>query len=365
MCLMSPVVSACTHSSDFDSQLREITASDRFSLVSFEVNAAVTQVRKLFSADDVSAEDADIVKDYFNSADRDKETRKLVEEIIEAQVREAYGDYGIFNPIDEYLKVELTFPPVNIHLDKPPRLLVVSPRDKITRYREVMLVPDIAVEDMEDIESQIEALGYSACVVGLGGVATYPSYVTDTAGIRFALDTSAEEWLHQYLAFTPLGFNYVLDILDIKPDYEIARMNETVAGIVAKEIGGAIYEKYYREVQASVATPEPPPSNNFDFNAAMRETRLHVDGLLKQGKIDEAERYMIERRQNMEDNGYYIRKLNQAYFAFHGTYAASPTSVDPIGNEFRILRNSKATLSEFLDTAAGLTSREELQDLLP
>jgi hypothetical protein len=86
-----------------------------------------------------------------------------------------------------------------------------------------MLLPDMSEEDMEDIESQVEALGYSACVVGLGGVATYPSYVTADGGIRFALDTAAEEWLHQYLAFTPLGFNYVLDILKIKPDYEIAR----------------------------------------------------------------------------------------------------------------------------------------------
>jgi len=222
-----------------------------------------------------------------------------------------------------------------------------------------MLLPDISLEDMEEIEAEVEALGYSACVVGLGGVATYPSYVMATGGIRFTLDVAAEEWLHQYLAFTPLGFNYVLDILKIRPDYEIAKMNETVAGIVAKEVGGAVYDRYYREEQALAATPEPPPANTFDFNAAMRKIRLHVDELLAAGEIDRAEEYMNEQRQYLQDNGYYIRKLNQAYFAFHGTYAGGPASVDPIGTEMKELRASSVSLADFLDTAAGLTSREE------
>jgi len=53
----------------------------------------------------------------------------------------------------------------------------------------------------------------------------------------------------------------------------------------------------------------------------MRETRIRVDKLLAQGRIEEAEAYMEERRQEFVAHGYYIRKLNQAYFAFHGAYA--------------------------------------------
>ena len=363
--LLLPVVSACSDGSDIDSRLREITGDERFSLVGFEVDAVVKQIAGIFSSDTVAADSADIVKDYLAGDHQDEESREQAEKVIEAQVREAYHEFGIYNPLDDRIKIELTFPPVNIYLGDPPRLLVVSPRDVITRYREVLLLPDISVEDMEEIESRVEELGYSACVVGLGGVATYPSYVTANADIRFILDTAAEEWLHQYLAFTPLGFNYVLDILKIKPDYEIARMNETVAGIVAKEIGAAVYERYYREEPDAVATPEPPPATTFDFNAAMRETRRHVDELLANGEIDRAEQYMEERREYILDNGYYIRKLNQAYFAFHGTYAASGTSIDPIGDEFAELRALSDSLSDFLHTAAGLTSEEELQQLLP
>ena len=40
---------------------------------------------------------------------------------------------------------------------------------------------------------------------------------------------------------------------------------------------------------------------------------------------------MEEKRQFLAANGYYIRKLNQAYFAFHGSYADTAGSIDPIG----------------------------------
>jgi len=63
----------------------------------------------------------------------------------------------------------------------------------------------------------------------------------------------------------------------------------------------------------------------------MRNIRRNVDAYLEQGQIDQAEKYMIEQQQFLSANGYYIRKLNQAYFAFHGNYADSPTSVNPIG----------------------------------
>ncbi|GAI83609.1 unnamed protein product, partial [marine sediment metagenome] len=62
--------------------------------------------------------------------------------------------------------------------------------------------------------------------------------------------------------------------------------------------------------------------------------------------------------------GYYIRKLNQAYFAFHGAYADQPTSIDPIGVELRELRNKSASLKDFLETVSDMTSRQELSDAL-
>ena len=54
-----------------------------------------------------------------------------------------------------------------------------------------------------------------------------------------------------------------------------------------------------------------------------------LEGLLAQGKIEEAEAYMEERRRFLAANGHFIRKINQAFFAFHGSYATSPASISP------------------------------------
>ena len=40
---------------------------------------------------------------------------------------------------------------------------------------------------------------------------------------------------------------------------------------------------------------------------------------------------MEEKRQSFAEHGVYIRKLNQAYFAFYGTYADGPASSNPVG----------------------------------
>jgi hypothetical protein len=70
---------------------------------------------------------------------------------------------------------------------------------------------------------------------------------------------------------------------------------------------------------------------------------------------------MEERRQYLASNGYYIRKLNQAYFAFYGTYADEPTSVSPIGVELRELRSRSSSVRDFLNRVARMTGRSALQ----
>ena len=77
----------------------------------------------------------------------------------------------------------------------------------------------------------------------------------------------------------------------------------------------------------------------------MRITRETADQMLAAGKIDEAEAYMEQRRQLFWDHGYQIRKLNQAYFAFHGAYADQPGGAageDPVGAAVRKLRAQKS-----------------------
>ena len=108
-----------------------------------------------------------------------------------------------------------------------------------------------------------------------------------------------------------------------------------------------------------------PPE--FDFRAEMREIRVAVDAMLMEGKIKEAESYMEERRRVFIENGYNIRRLNQAYFAFHGAYADQPGGAageDPVGEAVRNLRAKSETLADFVKRIAWVTSYERLQKMV-
>jgi hypothetical protein len=138
-------------------------------------------------------------------------------------------------------------------------------------------------------------------------------------------------------------------------------MNETVAGIVSKEVGAIIYEKYYLGKEES-DTEDNGDESGFDFNQEMRKIRIEVDDLLALGEIDLAEQYMEQKRRYLVSQGYNIRKLNQAYFAWHGTYADEPTSVSPIGTELRELRSRSTSLKGFLDIVVNMTNRQDLKE---
>ena len=96
----------------------------------------------------------------------------------------------------------------------------------------------------------------------------------------------------------------------------------------------------------------------------MRTTRLRVDELLEQGLVEQAEDYMEERRLMFMDNGYFLRKLNQAYFAFHGTYATGPASVSPIGDQVTDLRRRSESLGNFIRTMSEFGSYQEFLEFI-
>jgi hypothetical protein len=319
--------------------------------------AEITAIRSGIGQGDLS-----VLEDELNELLRQNQAMvETVELVLETQVAEALAEHGILNPWEEYTEYQGSFPPVNFILGRPPRVLVLSPRDRIERLRETTLFPDIDLEDMENIETQISELGVSALVVGVGGMATYPSYVTESTNLRYVIDTITEEWLHQYLAFKPLGFLYMLHLTGINRNDDIVTMNETLAGIVSTEIGASIYQKYYASGETA-ETPQSPVEPIFDFNKEMREIRRTVDEYLAQGEIEKAETYMEEKRLYLARNGYYIRKLNQAYFAFCGSYADSPTSINPIGVEMKQLREQSDSLKGFLEIVAEMTTRQELAE---
>jgi hypothetical protein len=291
--------------------------------------------------------------------------KPITERTIARQIGQILNEQGIYHPFgDNWFKY--IFPPVYFKLEDPLYILVISPRDKIERVRDITIKQDIVTADMEQMESALEKLDMSALVVQIGGLgATYPSFVVNNADLRFTIDVAVEEWLHQYLSFKPLGFRYVLNLLGISHDPAIPTINETVAGIASQELGAMIYDRFYSQYKTENDKKESlPVGSQFDFNAAMRETRQTVDHYLASGQIEEAEKYMQNRRQFLASNGYYIRKLNQAYFAFYGSYAHSASSVDPVGGQIKLLKEHSLNVKDFLDTTSRIKNQDDLNALI-
>jgi len=389
LCLLG---GSCAPAPDFDGSLKSIVKPYQFSIAQWELKAIPDELNSLtFDKGERVEDEVSVVIEYFSLTEQIKNLEseiatinagykasdsasleanldrlqqqkaaltEEVERIIARQIREVLAEQGIYHPLDNCIKLKIGFPPLIFRLEPPPHLLVVSPRDRIESMREIHLQQDLSVEAMESIEEQVDKLGVSSLVVGLGGLGTYPPFVIDDASLQFTVNAATEEWLHNYLTFKPLGFLYLLDSTGISRNYEIATMNETVVGIVSKEIGTIVCQKYYPGYENS---PQPPAEElEFDFNREMREIRQTVDTHLAQGEITQAEEFMGQKRQYLASMGYYIRKLNQAYFAFHGTYADSPTSISPIGAELKRLREQSTSLKNFLDTVAIMPSRQDL-----
>jgi hypothetical protein len=319
---------------------------------------------KSIQAGQSAADSHEIQTELNQIEDQKKSLRPIAEATISEQVTQVLAEEGIYSPWINSLQI--SFPPVNFSLEKPLYVLVVSPRDKISRIEDVTLTPNITPSQKDALESEVDGLNVSSLVIQIGGLgATFPSFVDDQGDLKWTLETVAHEWLHQYLAFKPLGVRYVSDLLGITSLADIDTLNETLANIAGKEIGDRVYAEYYASSEpAASAAPAAGPPPDFDFNAAMRDIRRQVDDYLARGQVQAAEKYMQDQRQFLASNGYNIRKLNQAYFAFYGSYADAPSSIDPIGNELKSLRLQSPTLKGFLDQASGLTSKADLEKIL-
>ena len=289
---------------------------------------------------------ADLDRNLADIAQRTRRLRPQVEEALEAAISDLLRHEDIPFNLGSFL-----FPPVDFSLDRLPTMLIVSPRDRIERLESVLLVGDITLQARGDVEDSIlQQEDLSALVTGIGGISTYPSIIA-RADLRGSLRSASHEWLHQYLFFRPLGRGY-------NTTSDMATLNETAANIFADELGDLVFARLTGEkVPARTGDEEQPcPEGDFCFESEMRQTRLRVDELLEQGDIAGAESYMEERRLVFVDNGHNIRKLNQAYFAFHGTYADSPSSVSPINQQLTHLREASDSLGDFIHTIAALST---------
>lgn len=350
---------------------------------------------------------------YMTEADRSRFVRDWVERVsqaqrLEAKIADAYADPSVQDPfqataevraerdrvrweiavrqpiaeaiIEEQVGVVLArdasgilgqpAPPVGIHITPLPHVLIISPRERITVIHQAELVPGLTADRADALERQIDrAFNVSSLVTPIGGMSAWPAMVLEFPSLEWWTEVAAHEWTHHYLHFFPLGWEY-------EDNWEARVINETVATLVGWEISRRTLVQYYpdlapseepwaeEEEEESSSPPPPPPPGTFDFAAEMHETRVRVDQLLLQGRIEEAEAYMERRRQFFWEHGYHIRKLNQAYFAFYGSYAAAPVGAagkDPVGPAVRrVWRMTVRDPRRFLHQVRGVTSLDAL-----
>jgi len=354
----------------------EAVVGSRFSLVDFELRSVLNRwvgdigaiVTGRDDASDGDNADAlvqrffDVRVDLFEdraagtSADLLAETeaerdsiRNRVEHILENRVGDQLRAFGFSRPLPLFDAQDILWPPVDVELARPPRVLTISPRDEISIARSVLLDPDLSLADIDRIEVAIEADGrWSALVDTIGGLGAYPAIVRDTRSYRSTVDTIAHEWTHNYLFFYPLGFHFF-------DNRHLRTINETVANIVGAEIADAVLR-----ASPTVQPRDLPRRDPTESDAILFQLRRDVDDLLAAGQIDQAEALMEATRVQLQAVGRNFRRINQAFFAANGVYADTPASSSPIGPFLRTLRDESASLGAFiarvrdLDSLAGL-----------
>ncbi|MCY3719916.1 MAG: hypothetical protein OXG07_10230 [Anaerolineaceae bacterium] len=285
-----------------------------------------------------------------------RERQGLAESVLEGQLAALLVDLG-------FAVAGQVLPPVAMRLTPLPQVLVVSPRGEI-RYEISIGLEPLPLDEAVALEGRIEErLDASALVLPIGGIALYPAMILESASIATLADTFAHEWLHHYLFAFPLGqaWDY---------DNEARVINETVASLFAQEAAPLLLRRYYPELA-------PPAVNlrrialsdqgGFDFGAEMDRTRRRVDELLARGEVEAAEDWMEGQRQRFVANGYAIRRLNQAWFAFYGGYqsaAQGPGGDDPVGPALRELLERSDSLHDWVVSLRGITTTEQLLALL-
>jgi hypothetical protein len=333
---------------------RDLAAPAAFRLLDWETVHLGERLGRLWTglsgSSDPGPSDADTLRAYFQAGPRRADLRGAAETAMERVVADAYRRGGLAR--SERPPLGGLFPPVLVALTPPPNVLVVSPRSEL-RVIDSAILQAIEVPRQEQLEASVDSSGLSSLVAPIGGLATYPSMVLDEDAPDRVLSSVAHEWLHQYLIFYPLGADYW-------KSQQTREINETTADMVGQEIGNGLARSFGLLAPRGGGETARPA---FDFRAFMRETRLRTEQLLAAGSVDAAEAYMRDRRDELQQHGYVIRKLNQAYFALYGSYgegfAASPAN--PIPGLLHKLRDQSPSLGDFVARVREVTTVDQLR----
>lgn len=337
----------------------------------FELNREIRELESQLSDvaqrnEAANPEDQAHLDDLLDERDR---IQNQVEYTLESRIATVLREEGLTRDFG----VELLWPPVDTRFASSPRVLATSPRERIELTSSRLLREDLTLEEAEHIERETEAeRGVSALSFATGGIGAYPTIVEYPMDYYRAVEVVAHEWMHNYLFFRPLGFHYY-------SSNDLRTMNETVADLVGNEIAVIVVERWPIEPPPPEPTPTPAPPDpddeapeepeepRLDLREELVALRGAVDELLAQGRIGEAEARMEEKRRELAEHGYRIRRINQAYFAYLNLYAGadgSAAATNPLGPKIDELRRLSPSLSHFVDIAGSLTSPEQLDEAL-
>ena len=277
-----------------------------------------------------------------------------VERLLERYIDEAVTEEGLQHRLPLFNAVHLTWPPVDFELTTPPQLLVRSPRTTIKREGDTLLENGLSLAEIQKIEAKTSDSDTVSIVVPIGGIAAYPAIVRDDRSYDSLIDTASHEWTHHYLAFFPLGEQW-------GKGGDAETLNETTANIAGREIANIIRKNHPLTLPAGQDGSAPPgPAPTVDYNTEMQALRLQVDALLKQGKVAEAEKAMDDKREYLASHGIVIRKINQAYFAFYGTYGDTAASSNPVGPKIEQIWALTKDVGRFLRVMREVTSATDV-----
>lgn len=343
------------------------SAVRRYARLSVEENQARARRDGLWAREDVTGAAPGLARAQGRLDALDARLARLrpeVEAVLSAEVDAELRRRGLAPGLDWTPLSRFPFflpdpvPGVYFQLGPLPDLLAVAPRDRIELIGSVLVQPNLAPAQIDALENGADRLGVSSVVVGIGGLAAYPSMVPDDGSVKDLVITVSHEWTHHYLALRPLGMAYF-------NSYQMREINETVADMVGHEVGRAVYQRYYAssEPKAIGLAAAPPPSRPAepDFWTLMRRVRVRVEAYLARHDVAGADAYMARARRDLARRGYYVRRLNTAYLAFFGSYAQTANPFEP---KLRALRARTGSLKRFLEVVSQVRSPADLDRLV-
>ena len=334
----------------------------QFSLPSWTIRALSQKFSPIYGT--IGLSDEKVLDSYFNLIkQKTTSNQNLGDSSTDIQTLRIAAENIIARKITKYFKKNAVgtyvfgdlFPPLLFKFEEPPYVLIISPRNSIEIQKTKLLKQDLDLSQMEHLEKIGADQNLSVFITRVGGIATFPSFIAPPMTLHEAMTLVIHEWVHHYLFFQPLGKNYWASP-------EMTTLNESAADLISHEIAALIQPK--TSATTPIQTTTRVDYNRMNVPRILRQTRLKTENLLAESRIEEAEAFMEKQRQFLNANGVPIRKLNQAFFAFNGSYAMGPESTSPIGRELLMIRNKSDSIADFLEKIRGVDSIENFNQLV-